>query len=61
MSANQFELCLPLPSTDDVIAERLTERVEEFNASADPLERVQLHGEIKRLRAMLSSGKRLTP
>jgi hypothetical protein len=51
----QIEMSLAPRAADEILAERLADRLEQFNASADPLERVELHQEIRRMRAQLAS------
>lgn len=53
MTDSQLELSMPPKRTNDVLSERLADLVERFNATTDPAERVDLHREIKKLRAIL--------
>ena len=49
----QVEFCLPPQAANDGIREKLSVLVEQFNASHDPAERVELHVGIVRLRSLL--------
>jgi tRNA(Arg) A34 adenosine deaminase TadA len=53
----QAELCLPPPTTDEILSQRLADRVAEFNETTDPAERVTLHCEIRRLREILRGAR----
>lgn len=53
MSASQYELALPPRPTDDILRERLSDLIEQFNASTVPEARVHLHLEIQELRRLL--------
>lgn len=52
--STQAELFLPQRPTDEILRERLADAVERANATTDSAERVELHGEIQRLRRVLS-------
>lgn len=53
MNADQIELVIPAHSTDDILRDRLSALVEEFNASTVPEARIHLHLEIQSLRRLL--------
>lgn len=50
----QNDLLLPIRATNDVLAERLADAVECFNATTEPAERVELIAEIRRLRVEIA-------
>lgn len=58
--AHQFELGLADRTTDGLLHERLASAVEAFNAATDPAERVEIHAEMTRLRAILHPPRRAT-
>lgn len=49
----QMAMLLPERDTDEILRDRLEAAVAEFNAEQDSARRVELHGEMQRLRAIL--------
>ncbi len=56
----QLDLYLHRHDTDECLREKLTDLIEEFNAEAEPMQRVILHGRISSLRRILNGGSPMT-
>lgn len=57
MPDHQFELPLPARRSVESLREELAAVVEALNAEPDPAERVRLHADLSRLRALLGIGE----
>lgn len=57
MKAPQLEFPLPARAANEIIEERLSVAVAEFNEAAEPLDRAGLMQEIRRLRSLLGSSR----